>query len=96
MAEEFNLSDKIEELYKKANDAKFELADIFDMIEAQVKEFIRLLKKRIEELHDKQKENQEQTKDPEVALERLNKANLIFGNDGILEEIDKLAGEKLQ
>ena len=85
--EEFNLSTKI----CQGRSPYFRYLHSSD-----VKEFIRLLKEEIDKLHDKQRDSQETTSNPEVALERLNKANLIYGNGGILEEIDKLAGEKLK
>jgi len=93
---EFNLSEKIFHMKRTLNLKTKEKED-FDFVKKEdVKEFIRLLKEEIDKLHDKQRDSQETTSNPEVALERLNKANLIYGNGGILEEIDKLAGEKLK
>jgi hypothetical protein len=87
MTEEFNLSKCI---FGEDRHCEIKAVSVED-----VKEFIKRLSKGIEKLHDEQRESQGTANNPEVAMERLNKANLIFGNNGILELIDKLAGDKL-
>ena len=54
------------------------------------KEELRKLGIKIKTLHDEQRESQGITTNPEVAMERLNKASLVFGNGGILEKLEEL------
>lgn len=89
LKEQTNIVPPICEYHKGFQEGKAEAIKDF-------KEFIKLLKEEIERLHDEQRKSQEETRNPDVAFERLNKASLIFGNGGILELIDKRAGEKLK
>ena len=89
MKKEFNLNEKI----KQVDIDLSELNWVYP--KEDVKEFIKLLKVKITKKFDKFTDGWYKTDNPEIAQLRLQISALIFGNDGYLEDIDKLVGKSL-